>query len=69
MLGLGLGITEISTRLAQEQAAVVWNYVPEWNYVNEAGTGSYIDEAGQNTYIPDFNYVDEAGTSIYTTEG
>lgn len=69
MLGLGLGITEISTLLLQEQAATVFIYVPEWNFVNEVGTGTYTDEAGQNNYIPEWNYVDESGTSNYTTEG
>lgn len=68
MLGLGLGITEITT-MFQEQDAIVSLYVPEWNFVDESGSNIYVDEAQANDYIPEFNYVDETGSNIYSTEG
>jgi hypothetical protein len=68
MLGLGLAITEIST-MFQEQDAVILLYAPEWDYVDEAVTSTYFDEALQGSYVPEFNYVDESGSNIYSTEG
>ena len=68
MLGLGLAITEIST-MFQEQEAVIFLYGPEFNFVDEAGSHTYVDEALANNYIPEWNYVDESGSNNYSTEG
>jgi hypothetical protein len=68
MLGLGLAITEIST-MFQEQDAVIHLYGPEFNFVDEAGTDTYVDEALANSYIPEWNYVTEDGLNNYSTEG
>ena len=68
MLGLGLAITEIST-MFQEQDAVILLYAPEWNYVDESGSNTYVDEALVSSYIPEWTYVDESGSNNYSTEG
>ncbi len=68
MLGLGLSITEIST-MFQEQDAVISLYGPEFNFVDEAGSSTYVDEAMANSYVPEWNYVTEDGLNNYSTEG
>jgi len=47
MLGLGLGLTTISTRLFEEQAAIILPYAAENGtdlYTAENGTDSYTTE-------------------------